>query len=88
MTGADLAALEIDIAVTSDNATDVTASITEVRATFYYLPVGLGDEVGWWCPSLDDTGNGTVTLNDLSGSGDDGTLTNMDAATDWVSDTG
>lgn len=39
-----------------------------------------------WCPSLDDVGNGTTTLTDLVGS-NDGTLTNMDAATDWVTDT-
>lgn len=40
-----------------------------------------------WCPSRDDAGNGTTTLNDLVGS-NHGTLTNMDAATDWVADTG
>lgn len=43
--------------------------------------------VGWWSPSQDDTGNGTTTLHDLSGNGNHGTLTNMDAATDWVTDT-
>ena len=42
---------------------------------------------GWWCPSLDTAGNGTLTLTDLSGNGNHGTLTNMDAATDWVADT-
>jgi hypothetical protein len=40
-----------------------------------------------WIPSLDTAGNGTTTLNDLIGSRH-GTLTNMDAGTDWVSDTG
>lgn len=40
-----------------------------------------------WIPSRDDAGNGTATLNDLVGS-NNGTLTNMDAATDWVVDTG
>ena len=40
-----------------------------------------------WCPSRDAAGNGTTALNDLIGSRD-GTLTNMDAATDWVADTG
>jgi hypothetical protein len=40
-----------------------------------------------WCPSRDDAGNGTTTLTDLVGSSN-GTLTNMDAATDWVADTG
>lgn len=44
------------------------------------------DPVAVWCPSLDDAGNGTTTLTDLVGS-NDGTLTNMDAATDWVADT-
>lgn len=40
-----------------------------------------------WVPSRDSAGNGTTTLTDLAGSRA-GTLTNMDAATDWVSDTG
>ena len=40
-----------------------------------------------WIPSRDDSGNGTTTLNDLVGS-NHCTLTNMDAATDWVADTG
>lgn len=40
-----------------------------------------------WIPSRDDAGNGTTTLTDLAGA-NNGTLTNMDAATDWVSDTG
>jgi len=39
-----------------------------------------------WIPSLDTAGNGTTTLSDLV-SNRPGTLTNMDAATDWVSDT-
>jgi len=43
--------------------------------------------IACWCPSKDTAGNGTTTLTDLAGS-NDGTLTNMDAATDWVSDTG
>ena len=52
------------------------------------MPTGFGGEVLWWCPSLDTAGNGTTTLTDLSASGYNGTLTNMDAATDWVADTG
>lgn len=32
------------------------------------MPVGLGKETHWWCPSLDNSGNGTATLNDLVGS--------------------
>lgn len=50
------------------------------------MPTGIGGELAWWCPSLDDAGNGTATLHDLVGSAN-GTLTNMDAATDWVADT-
>ena len=42
--------------------------------------------VAAWVPSRDTAGNGTTTLTDLVGS-NDGTLTNMDAATDWVADT-
>ena len=37
--------------------------------------------VGAWLPSLGVTGE---TLRDVSGNGNHGTLTNMDAATDWV----
>lgn len=51
------------------------------------MATGIGGEVLWWCPSLDTAGNGTTTLTDLSASGYNGTLTNMDAATDWVADT-
>lgn len=51
------------------------------------MPTGIGGEVGWWCPSLDTAGFETTTLTDLSGNGNHGTLTNMDASTDWVSDT-
>lgn len=40
-----------------------------------------------WIPSLDTAGNGTTTLTDLVGS-NNGTLTNMDPATDWVKSDG
>lgn len=48
--------------------------------------------VARYCPSLDTDGNGTTTLHNLDGNGaevgsNDGTLTNMNAATDWVVDT-
>ena len=43
--------------------------------------------VAAWVPSRDTAGNGTTTLTDFIGSRN-GTLTNMDAATDWVADTG
>ena len=54
------------------------------------MPRGIGAEIGWWCPSLDDSGNGTTTLNDLSGNGRNGTLTNMvtsGVGNDWTADT-
>lgn len=38
--------------------------------------------VGFWCPSL--TGATGTQLLDLSGQNNNGTLTNMDAPTDWV----
>lgn len=41
-------------------------------------------DVAWWCPSRDDTGNGTGTLNDLSGNGRHGTLENSPI---WQADT-
>jgi len=44
------------------------------------------EPIAAWIPSLDTAGNGTTTLTDLVGS-NDGTLTGMDAATDWVADT-
>ena len=50
------------------------------------LSVNGKEPVAAWCPSLDTAGNGTTTLTDLVGS-NNGTLTNMDAATDWVADT-
>jgi hypothetical protein len=45
----------------------------------------IGDETIWYCPSLDDAGNGTTTVNDLVGV-NNGTLTNM-TGTAWVADT-
>jgi hypothetical protein len=49
--------------------------------------------VARYCPSLDTSGNGTSTLNNLNAFGvavgtSNGTLINMDAATDWIADTG
>ena len=41
------------------------------------------EPIAAWIPSRDDAGNGTTTLNDLVGT-NNGTLTNMDAATDWI----
>ncbi len=49
---------------------------------------GIGDELAWWCPSLDSSGNGTGTVNDLAGNGNDATLLNMSPeASRWVADT-
>lgn len=45
------------------------------------------EPVAAWIPSRDTAGNGTTTLTDLVGS-NNGTLANMDEATDWVADTG
>ena len=42
--------------------------------------------VSAWVPSRDTAGNGTTTLSDLVGT-NNGTLSGMDPATDWVSDT-
>jgi len=47
---------------------------------------GLGDERGWWCPSLDTINAGTITLADLSGNGKVGTLINMEPESDWTLD--
>lgn len=44
------------------------------------------EPIAAWIPSLDTAGNGTTTLIDLVGD-NHGTLTDMDAATDWVADT-
>jgi hypothetical protein len=49
---------------------------------------GIGGEVLWICPSLDDLGNGTANAFDLTHSNRPGVLTNMDPPTDWVPDTG
>ncbi len=52
-------------------------------------PTLLGNEIAIWCPSLDDTGNGTTTLNDLAGTNDI-TLTNLalsGSSSNWVNDT-
>jgi len=45
-------------------------------------PTVLHGLVGAWCPSLGPSG---YTLLDRSGGGNHGVLTNMDAASDWVS---
>ena len=47
---------------------------------------GFGDEKLFWCPSLDDAGNGGTTLNDLSGNGYDGTFQNATGSV-WLADT-
>jgi hypothetical protein len=48
---------------------------------------GIGDEIGWWCPSLDNAAVGSASLNDLSGNGVTCALTSLNPATAWVTDT-
>lgn len=43
----------------------------------------IGDELGFWSPSLDDANNGTSVLADLSSSGNDGTI----VGATWAADT-
>lgn len=53
------------------------------------MPTGIGGEIAWWCPSLDDSGKGTTTLNDQV-STNTGTLTNFSltgSTSNWVADT-
>ena len=50
------------------------------------MPTGIGNEVAWWCPSLEDTGNGTLTFYDQIASGINGSLDNGETG-DWVADT-
>lgn len=52
----------------------------------YQSTVWLGS-IAALCPSKDTSGDGTTTLTDFTGVGN-GTLTNMDASTDWVTDDG
>lgn len=49
---------------------------------------GLQNTVGWWSASLDSGARGTLVATDLSSNANNGTLTNMDGATDWPADTG
>lgn len=52
----------------------------------YQSNVWLGS-IAALCPSQDTAGDGTTTLTDFTGVGN-GTLTSMDASTDWVTDDG
>lgn len=87
-TTATFAATAIAVGTSTITATAGGNSGTVSVSVLAALPVGLGDEARWWCPSLDSAGNGTTTLTDLTGGGIDGTLTNMDPPTDWPADTG
>jgi hypothetical protein len=50
--------------------------------------IGLGDEIAWLCPSLDDTNNGTSTLEDFGTGDNDGTLvTGTYGSLSWAADT-
>lgn len=66
--------------------TEITALASQ-RGYRVPLTIDMGGEVLWICPSLDSVGNGTTIARDLMGTGNNGTLTNMDPPTDWVSDT-
>jgi len=53
------------------------------------MPTGIGSEIVWWCPSLDDAGNGTTTLSEFIAS-KNGTLANFalsGSTSNWVADT-
>ena len=56
-----------------------------INASRAVSPTLLHGLVGAWCPSLGPSG---YTLFDRSGRSNHGTLTNMDAATDWVGSPG
>ena len=50
-------------------------------------PTGIGGEIAWWCPSLDDSGNGTATMNDLIGSRNCSLTAEATPANAWGVDT-
>jgi len=76
----------IGLGLNLNSLRDSITDLNEAMTSDIPIPAGIGGEVGWWCPSLDDDGEGTDTLYDLSGSTNNGTLTDMDATTDWVTD--
>jgi len=81
---------DVSLIAVSDTATDLATVQADYALGPFHNPFATDLSTGlqgWWCPSRDTAGNGTTTLTDLSGNGNDGTLTNMDAATDWVADT-
>lgn len=63
--------------ITGDAGSGVSPAFTTIETA---------NLVEFWSPTRDDAGNGTTTLNGEVG-GYDASLVNMDAATDWVSDT-
>lgn len=76
-------------ATTCTTTSDFSGKIDEVKIFNYArTPAQIaydyngGKPVGWW--KFDD-GEG-ITANDSSGNGNDGTLTSMDPATDWLLD--
>lgn len=50
------------------------------------MPVGIGGEITWICPSLDNVGNGTTTAFDQTGNNYDGTFVSL-PTTAWTPDT-
>ena len=75
------------VTVTADDGTNEHEQDLTVLPAIPDTIVGLGDEMRWWCPSLDAAGDGTATLHDLAGNVD-GTLVGMSPATAWVTDGG
>lgn len=49
------------------------------------MPTPVAGETAWWCPSLDDAGNNTTTLNDLVGD-HHVTLSGFEIAAAWADD--
>ena len=87
VTDARLSWYSLGLGLDLNSLRDSVTVLNEAMVSLMPMPAGIGEEVGWWCPSLDDAGNETTTLNDLSGYSNEGSLTGMDAATDWVVDT-
>lgn len=70
------------------NGADVNVSSRSFITIDYTIPTeGLGSETVWICPTLDDAGNGTASVNAIGPTTHSGTLTDMVPASDWVADT-
>lgn len=76
-----------DVTVTATAGSEEHSGDVNVLPAIPATIVGLGDEMRWWCPSLDAVGDGTDTLSDLTANVD-GTLIGMSPETAWVTDGG